>query len=134
MIIHALRVSILKMNEDRHFQQRDRRHAKEPSGNFWIDRYNNRTRMSTRGPQKPNEGEKKKKRANELKGQSTKIIQSGEHRRKKKFDKKWTDSQRPVGQYHKFLYTMIIVLEEEEKEICAQTYLKKSCLKIFQIW
>ena len=49
-------------------------------------------------------------------------------------DKKWTDSQRPVGQYHKFLYTMIIVLEEEEKEICAQTYLKKSCLKIFQIW
>ena len=54
--------------------------------------------------------------------------------RKKKSDKKWTDSQRPVGQYHKFLYTMIIVLEEEEKEICAQTYLKKSCLKIFQIW
>lgn len=77
---------------------------------------------------------RKKKRANELEGQSTKIIQSGEHRRKKKSDKKWTDSQRPVGQYHKFLYTMIIVLEEEEKEICAQTYLKKSCLKIFQIW
>ena len=25
-------------------------------------------------------------------------------------------SQRPVGQYHKFLYIMIIVLEEEEKK------------------
>lgn len=30
---------------------------------------------------------RKKKRANELEGQSIKIIQSGEHRRKKKFDK-----------------------------------------------
>lgn len=104
------------MNEDRHFQQRNRRHAKEPSGNFWIDRYSNRTRMSTRDSSKNRMEVRKKKRANELEGQSIKIIQSGEHRRKKKFDKEWTDSQRPVGQYHKFLYTMIIVLERERRK------------------
>lgn len=34
---------------------------------------------------------------------------------KKMFDKKWTDPQRTVVRYHKFLYTVITILEGEEK-------------------